>query len=235
MKTLPIILLLVSLIFSCKKKEDDEQDAPSFDFAYSLNQTIAPITVTFTATASPAGDVSWDFGDGTSGAGMTTTHTYTSAGFYSVNASLHTSQGNASLHKYVNASNHTYFTIVKLVATAPSLNSSGLTWDPEPGLTAPDLYARIYKSGSNLIPGSPVYFNNSFSMNYVLSPSFDLHELNSIMDVKLSDYDPGNAKDDAIATFNFDMGSSLASHGFATSFSLPSSGGATMTVYVTWH
>ena len=62
----------------------------------------APLLVSFDATSSsdPDGDpltYSWDFGDGTQGSGLTTTHTYTVAGNYT--ATLTVDDGNGGTHQ----------------------------------------------------------------------------------------------------------------------------------------
>ncbi len=57
--------------------------AGSFIASDSIS-SCAPFTVTFTNLSVPAMNVSWDFGDGTSGTGSPVSHTYTQAGAYLV-------------------------------------------------------------------------------------------------------------------------------------------------------
>ena len=52
----------------------------SLGFSYTNSNT----TFSFTATPSNLGNYQWDFGDGTSGVGLTTNHTYAAGGNYSV-------------------------------------------------------------------------------------------------------------------------------------------------------
>jgi len=52
----------------------------SLGFSYTNNNT----TFTFTANPSNLGNYQWDFGDGTSGVGLTTNHTYAAGGNYTV-------------------------------------------------------------------------------------------------------------------------------------------------------
>jgi hypothetical protein len=49
-----------------------------------FNSTSNNNTFTFTATPSNLGNYQWDFGDGTSGVGLTTNHTYAAGGNYTV-------------------------------------------------------------------------------------------------------------------------------------------------------
>ena len=63
--------------------------APSASFTANATSGEAPLTVTFNASGSIDSDgtidsYSWDFGDGVSGSGLNISHTYTSAGNYTV-------------------------------------------------------------------------------------------------------------------------------------------------------
>ncbi|MFZ5376121.1 MAG: PKD domain-containing protein [Patescibacteria group bacterium] len=63
--------------------------SPVASFTSSVNAALVPATVSFDASASndPDGNIvsySWNFGDGSTGSGVTTSHTYTQAGTYQV-------------------------------------------------------------------------------------------------------------------------------------------------------
>ena len=68
---------------------DPPNAAPTASFLPSATTGQAPIEITFDASASsdPNGDAltfAWDFGDGESGSGVSTTHTYTTGGSFAV-------------------------------------------------------------------------------------------------------------------------------------------------------
>jgi gliding motility-associated-like protein len=85
------ISLTVTNAAGCSKTVDKPQyihvgtkPVASFSNSSPVNCTL-PFTVNFTATTAGAGNnFTWDFGDGNSGAGATVSHTYTTAGSYSV-------------------------------------------------------------------------------------------------------------------------------------------------------
>ena len=71
---------------------------PVASFVMSTNTGIAPLTVVFDASGSsdPDGDVAsyqWDFGDGSSGVGVTTQHTFSEARTYRITLTVTDSQG----------------------------------------------------------------------------------------------------------------------------------------------
>lgn len=72
--------------------------APTAAFVASATSGYAPLPVNFDATSSADADGSivsyaWDFGDGNSGSGQTTTHTYLSSGNYSATLTVTDDQG----------------------------------------------------------------------------------------------------------------------------------------------
>jgi PKD repeat protein len=77
-----IASLLVIFLWSCQK--DQLGDLNAVSYTYSHNTGVLPVTVTFVDTVPPSSTVSWDFGDGQTGSGMTVSHTYAAEGLYKV-------------------------------------------------------------------------------------------------------------------------------------------------------
>jgi len=74
---------------------------PSASFTATPNSGTAPITVSFNASASADSDgtiasYAWNFGDGTTGSGVTTQHTYTAAGTYTATLKVTDDRGATS-------------------------------------------------------------------------------------------------------------------------------------------
>ncbi len=73
-------------------------EAPTADISSDINSGIAPLTVSFDGSGSNDNDGSivgyaWDFGDGNTGNGVTTNHTYTTSGTYTVTLTVTDNDG----------------------------------------------------------------------------------------------------------------------------------------------
>jgi hypothetical protein len=227
-----LVWLFFILVTGCRKETDEPLP---FVYFNSVQSTSIPTMVSFSAQPSVSGEISWDFGNGQHATGLTVTHNFSTESLYKVTASLHSGNGNASRSKNVNASNIKTMTIHQVEATAPPLNVSGLPWDTEVGETAPDIYIRIYgATGNQVIPGTPVYSANSFSLVNNMIINFSVEDPRQILYVKLFDHDPGGT-DQIMGVFPFDFDESLLGKGFPASFNLlPSSGGGSMLLRVAW-
>lgn len=77
------LLMTPLLLTSCKKAVDNyslEGAVPTSDFTVTTATSGLTTVATFTATNTDGFLYQWEFGDGTRGAGQTTTHTYSSGG-----------------------------------------------------------------------------------------------------------------------------------------------------------
>ncbi|CVK32656.1 protein of unknown function [Methanoculleus bourgensis] len=70
--------------------------APVADFTADVTSGPAPLTVAFTDNSTDAESRSWDFGDGTASTDQNTTHTYETAGTYTVNLTVTNAVGSSS-------------------------------------------------------------------------------------------------------------------------------------------
>ena len=74
----------------------DENEAPSASFSFTPSEPTIDETVTFTDESTDDGMITardWDFGDGTTATGEMPTHTYTSAGDYTVSLTVTDDEG----------------------------------------------------------------------------------------------------------------------------------------------
>ncbi len=88
MKKNPLLKILflfisVAVVFSACKKDEDENEVIA-DFTISNNYTVAPSDVIFTNASENGNSYLWDFGDGNTATDASPTHTYDSAGRYTV-------------------------------------------------------------------------------------------------------------------------------------------------------
>jgi serine protease len=93
-KILPIATLLsMSLLTACGGGSDSSSNAsnqpPTAQFSYVIADTTTPLTINFDANTSNDSDgtitnYSWDFADGNSATGVTTNHSFSTTGTYSV-------------------------------------------------------------------------------------------------------------------------------------------------------
>jgi PKD repeat protein len=105
---------------------------PSATFSFAPASPMAGEAVTFTGGSDPDGDFVmrlWDFGDGTTGAGQTTSHAYASAGDYTVTLTVMDSHG---------ASTQTFQSVtVQARPGAEPAPSTGQVGGSEPSSPAP--------------------------------------------------------------------------------------------------
>jgi peptide/nickel transport system substrate-binding protein len=114
-------------------------------------------TVTFTAAQAASSDqASWQFGDGATGTGVSTTHAYSSPGQYIVLLTVTRGSQNAT-----NDAALTYITV-----TAPPLDIANITNDTPPLVT-------VAFSGQVVQTGSSLSFNATGSGAYEPNPKFD--------------------------------------------------------------
>ena len=97
---LPCVLLLCAVLAACGGGDggDSGNSAPTASFTASPATGSAPLTVVFDASAStdPGGSISdyaWNFGDGSTGLGVSATHTFVAAGGYTVTLTVTDSAG----------------------------------------------------------------------------------------------------------------------------------------------
>lgn len=109
------------------------------DFTASSYDVCSGSAVTFTAISSPGATYTWDFGDGTTGTGLTASHTYTSA-YQPANVVLTVTNG-------TNAVSSTKMIFVN--TCSPIQSSQGLWYYGQRG-------------GMNFSSGAPVYDNGSY-------------------------------------------------------------------------
>ena len=91
-KKLSFLLLMALMAVSCIDKTPDYGNFPTkdVDFTYRVDDDRYGLdfyvvsTVEFTNTSSKSGNVTWDFGDGTSSTDMNPSHKYAKAGIYQV-------------------------------------------------------------------------------------------------------------------------------------------------------
>lgn len=122
--------------------EHTEVSAPAAAFTASPASGPLPLTVDFDATASTGGAplvYAWAFGDGATGAGATTEHTYSQEGVYTVTLTVTNTEG----------SSHTQRTIQ--AGTPPVVNMS----IPTPSTTF-SVFQTISMQGSATSGGSPL-------------------------------------------------------------------------------
>jgi len=93
---LALLLLMGALVLLTGCFETNSP--PVANFTTSPSSGTAPLSVSFNASSSYDSDGSiatyeWDFGDGSHGSGITTSHTYTRAGIYTVTLTIRDNEG----------------------------------------------------------------------------------------------------------------------------------------------
>ncbi|MBK9638050.1 MAG: PKD domain-containing protein [Bacteroidetes bacterium] len=177
---------------SCKKDKESDS-APNISFTYTSGYTNSlPKSVVFTANSSNADNISWDFGDSTTGQGFTVSHTYNNFGAYKVKATATKSGLSASYSKDVPITFHRRAVIKKIeVLQIPSLKPGGLDWDPG---EFPDLTYEILFPGDTLYVGGAV-LNNSETGSFNIIPSQGTYVFDQDVKIKIYDKDVGNVPD----------------------------------------
>lgn len=84
-----LMLMFVLLLPACGGGEDNVNTAPVASFIATPGSGVAPLIVGLNASASSDSDgqissYSWNFGDGQTGGGLTTSHTFTHPGDYTI-------------------------------------------------------------------------------------------------------------------------------------------------------
>lgn len=188
-------LLYISFLFliaACKK--DKESDfSPSISFTMTSGyKTSLPVNVVFTASSPSADNVTWDFGDGTTGQGFTVNHSYLSYGAYTVKATATKSGLSASYSKDLPVTFFRRAVIKKInVLQTPALKPGGYDWDPG---NFPDLTFDI------VFPGDTTYvsglvLNDSETGTFNVLPSQGTYILNDDVKFNIYDKDVGNVPD----------------------------------------
>ena len=102
---------------------------PFVDFTYSGNNGVTPVAVSFQCNLSDPYVVHWDFGDGSTGAGHSVTHTYLKQGFYKVYANAESEEGVGGAVQNVNVSPYTKLKIFQVNGGVTAHKPDGSTWD----------------------------------------------------------------------------------------------------------
>jgi PKD repeat protein len=182
----------VGLIVSCKKDKDAET-APSISFTNTSGyKTTLPVNIIFTASAPSADNVTWDFGDGTTGQGLTVNHSYTSFGGYKVKATATKSGLSSSYSKDIPITFYRRAVIKRIdVLQTPTLKPGGLDWDPG---TFPDLaYDIVFPGDTTYVSGTVL--NNAETGSFNVIPSQRTFIFNEDIKFNIYDKDVGNVPD----------------------------------------
>jgi PKD repeat protein len=187
-----LLICLVGLVASCKKDKDADT-APSISFSNTSGYTNSlPKTMVFTAASSNADNISWDFGDSTTGQGFTVSHTYNNFGAYKVKATATKSGLSASYSKDVAVTFHRKAVIKRIeVLQTPALKPGGLDWDPG---EFPDLTYDIVFPGDTLYVGGTV-LNNTETGSFNIIPSQGTFIFDQDVKISIYDKDVGNVPD----------------------------------------
>lgn len=76
-----IVFAISTIFYGCTP---DETPKPDGTFTFEITQEYSPVNVDFNASINYGKDYYWDFGDGTTGTGITITHKYQDKGTYEV-------------------------------------------------------------------------------------------------------------------------------------------------------
>lgn len=230
------ILSIALFTTNCKKKEE-EIPRPTIDFSITNNNGTAPVTVSFVATTESGNTVTWDFGDGSTGSGLSISHTYTKQGAFYASAKATNDKGGESYkYKYVNVSPYTKLNITSITTTVKNTKPSGGTWDAEAGQTNPDIYYKLYNSSGTELSGvgGYIYYYNVLSGSFTFTP-YSITDFEGSFNVSIIDYDQTAPNDETIISGSFrPYNYFTATLPFPTSFSTTDSYGNTFRVYVTW-
>ena len=188
-------LLYISFLFliaACKKdKESDSAPSISFTQTSGYSQTL-PVNIVFTASAPSADNVTWDFGDGTTGQGLTVSHSYTTFGGYKVKATATKSGLSSSFTKDIPITFYRRAVIKRIdVIQTPTFKAGGLDWDPG---DFPDLaFDIIFPGDTTYVSGTVL--NNAETGSFNVVPSQGTFILNEDIKFNIYDKDVGNVPD----------------------------------------
>jgi PKD repeat protein len=223
----------ISLLFACRKKEE-EKPHPVITYSFSNNKGSIPVTVHFNALMLNSSTVSWDFGDGQTGTGSNTSHTYTTSGFFNVVAKTTNSEGEvASAEGHVDVSPFTKMVIEKITVIVPGKKNDTTAWDTD-GSNA-DLYCDVYNSsGTNLTAASSPYTLNSSSAVCEYSPGITITDFYNNFKVQIMDYDLGSGSE-FITAFYIRPGDYIPSSPSSVRAISQSNGASSINVKLAWY
>jgi PKD domain len=230
-----LCLVVISALFQNCKKKEEEAPRPSIDFTVSNHIGVAPISANFTAITESGNSIDWDFGDGATGTGISTTHTYTTQGVFYVSAKAKNNNGESYKYSYVNISPYTKLYITSVYTSVKNTKPSGGTWDISTGTTNPDIYFKLFNSGGVESTISPYPYINNTLVGTLGSSAPAITDFANTFNIKIYDYDFGASADELITSQSFRpfdyFGSSLP---FPNNFSKTDSYGNLIKANVTW-
>ena len=193
MKIRPLLYISFIFLIAACKKDKDSDSAPSISFTQTsgYSQTL-PVNIVFTAIAPSADNVTWDFGDGTTGQGLTVNHSYTTFGGYKVKATATKSGLSSSYSKDIPITFYRRAVIKRIdVLQTPTLKPGGLDWDPG---NFPDLaYDIVFPGDTTYVSGTVL--NNTESGSFNVIPSQGTFIFNEDIKFNIYDKDVGNVPD----------------------------------------
>jgi hypothetical protein len=170
-------ILLLSALFwvfaACKKSSTDETSLIVTIVTQGGISTTVPATVHFSTTSGDYDSATWDFGDGTTGTGLTTQHTYTHFGCFKVTVTAKKGSATAVNSKDVPVSNFKRIVLKNMdVITIPAFGPGGVNWDSG---TDPDLTYSIVFPGDTMYNASTILWNvTGGSFNLPVKGTYDL-------------------------------------------------------------
>ena len=211
-----LVTLLLTLFNSCVKDELKELDPVSFTYTHDSGSL--PVTINFSANAPNSSAIMWDFGDGKTGTGFTTKHSYTTQGFYKVTLTVTSSSGlTIKRENIVNVFPYTQMIISQIDVTIPS-----------PAY----INFKVYNSyGTEIFDAKNSDFSsNILFLNYTLPSPLIITDLDNNMHVAIWNYN------NSVSTFSFrPKDYFLTTLPFPSFFSITDILGRTIKLYITWY
>jgi PKD repeat protein len=166
-----LVIVTITLLTACVKSKLGE--LPSLSFTYSNNIATTPSTVSFEAQVFNTKTVSWDFGDGQSGAGESTNHFYSAFGVYSVTATAKSPEGFTRKEtQKISVCPYSQIVISQIVVTVP---------------TPTYFYGRLYTADGTLLVQTHYVFA-ALVANDTLAPLVTVTNLEKNLKFDLLDY-----------------------------------------------
>ncbi|MBK7966746.1 MAG: PKD domain-containing protein [Bacteroidetes bacterium] len=193
MKIRPLLYISFLFVIAACKKDKESDSAPSISFTTTSGyKTSLPVNVVFTANSPSADNISWDFGDGTTGQGFTVNHTYTGFGSYNVTATATKGGLSATYSKDLAITFFRRAVIKKIdVLQTPALKPGGIDWDPG---NFPDLtYDIVFPGDTTYVSGTVL--NNAETGSFNVIPSQGTFIFNEDVKFDIYDKDVGNVPD----------------------------------------